>query len=395
MGARKKISADARKEANKTLYFAKLNDVPTSPRKMRLVADIGLRLNYSFDKNSSILLSPAVYYATARKEALWHVAAEAEYAPMRLGQFSASAGHISRDVNGQNGESRLANSIAALGLGQNFIRFYDSRFFRVSNSIDAANGFNLHIGFEIDQRSALNNAATFNFVKKTVPQNIPSFADDYLPHTASTFRLSAIYTPFYRYRVREGKKSYVSSQFPTFALAYKYGTNNYGAERQSASHHRLAAAVYQRVKISPFESLNYSLSGGRFFSKHPLAINDFKYINNNLMVFTARNFYNSFNLLSPYTSSRQWWAEGHLTFQSDYLLLKNLPFLQSYSFDESVHLHALSTENTPLYLEGSYSIGFLGLGGVGVFAGFDGKKVDRVGFRISYPLFNFFERPLK
>lgn len=33
MGARKKISADARKEANKTLYFAKLNDVPTSPRK--------------------------------------------------------------------------------------------------------------------------------------------------------------------------------------------------------------------------------------------------------------------------------------------------------------------------------------------------------------------------
>ena len=40
MGARKKISADARKEANKTLYFAKLNDVPTSPRKMRLVADM-------------------------------------------------------------------------------------------------------------------------------------------------------------------------------------------------------------------------------------------------------------------------------------------------------------------------------------------------------------------
>ncbi len=40
MGKRKKISADARKEANKTLYFAKLNDVPTSPRKMRLMADL-------------------------------------------------------------------------------------------------------------------------------------------------------------------------------------------------------------------------------------------------------------------------------------------------------------------------------------------------------------------
>ena len=40
MGARKKISPDKRKEALKTKYFAKLNNVPTSPRKMRLVADM-------------------------------------------------------------------------------------------------------------------------------------------------------------------------------------------------------------------------------------------------------------------------------------------------------------------------------------------------------------------
>jgi large subunit ribosomal protein L22 len=40
MGARKKITAEQRKEANKSLYFAKLQDVPTSPRKMRLVADM-------------------------------------------------------------------------------------------------------------------------------------------------------------------------------------------------------------------------------------------------------------------------------------------------------------------------------------------------------------------
>jgi large subunit ribosomal protein L22 len=40
MGKRKRIAADARKEANKSLHFAKLNNVPTSPRKMRLVADM-------------------------------------------------------------------------------------------------------------------------------------------------------------------------------------------------------------------------------------------------------------------------------------------------------------------------------------------------------------------
>ena len=40
MGARKRISADQKKEAKKYQYFAKLHDVPTSPRKMRLVADM-------------------------------------------------------------------------------------------------------------------------------------------------------------------------------------------------------------------------------------------------------------------------------------------------------------------------------------------------------------------
>ena len=40
MGARKKISAEERKQALKQSYFASLRDVPTSPRKMRLVADM-------------------------------------------------------------------------------------------------------------------------------------------------------------------------------------------------------------------------------------------------------------------------------------------------------------------------------------------------------------------
>jgi large subunit ribosomal protein L22 len=40
MGVRKRETANAVKEANKSLYFAKLNNCPTSPRKMRLMADL-------------------------------------------------------------------------------------------------------------------------------------------------------------------------------------------------------------------------------------------------------------------------------------------------------------------------------------------------------------------
>ena len=40
MGSRKRIKADVMKQAKKKIAFAKLNNCPTSPRKMRLIADL-------------------------------------------------------------------------------------------------------------------------------------------------------------------------------------------------------------------------------------------------------------------------------------------------------------------------------------------------------------------
>lgn len=40
MGVRKRLSADKMKEQRKDIAFAKLTNIPSSPRKMRLVADM-------------------------------------------------------------------------------------------------------------------------------------------------------------------------------------------------------------------------------------------------------------------------------------------------------------------------------------------------------------------
>jgi len=51
MGARKRIVAEARKERKKNIAYAILRHCPTSPRKMRLVADLirGLEVNKALD----------------------------------------------------------------------------------------------------------------------------------------------------------------------------------------------------------------------------------------------------------------------------------------------------------------------------------------------------------
>ncbi|MBP7506464.1 MAG: 50S ribosomal protein L22 [Prolixibacteraceae bacterium] len=51
MGARKRNTAEKRKEEKKNQYFAVLRNCPTSPRKMRLVADMirGMEVNRALD----------------------------------------------------------------------------------------------------------------------------------------------------------------------------------------------------------------------------------------------------------------------------------------------------------------------------------------------------------
>lgn len=51
MSSKKRNSSMQKKEANKTKYFASLRNCPTSPRKMRLVADLirGVEVNKALD----------------------------------------------------------------------------------------------------------------------------------------------------------------------------------------------------------------------------------------------------------------------------------------------------------------------------------------------------------
>ena len=77
MGQRKHLMAEKLKEAKKATAVARLNDVPTSPRKMRLVADTvrGIEVNRAIDllhfskREASIRLEKLLRSAVANWEA--------------------------------------------------------------------------------------------------------------------------------------------------------------------------------------------------------------------------------------------------------------------------------------------------------------------------------------
>jgi large subunit ribosomal protein L22 len=77
MGARKKLAAEARKEKNKQLCIARLNNNNTSPRKTRLMADLvrGKDVEYALNvlkyskKESSLKIRKLVLSAIANWQA--------------------------------------------------------------------------------------------------------------------------------------------------------------------------------------------------------------------------------------------------------------------------------------------------------------------------------------
>ena len=76
MGARKRLRAENIKEQKSVIAFARLNDSPIAPRKMRLVADLvrGVEVNKAFyilqhnSKNASVSLGKLLRSAIANWE---------------------------------------------------------------------------------------------------------------------------------------------------------------------------------------------------------------------------------------------------------------------------------------------------------------------------------------
>lgn len=82
MGARKRNMAERQKEIRKQTAYTKLNNVPTSPRKMRLVADLirGEEVNHALDILRYTKNEPSVRLEKLLKSAIanWEAKNEGE-----------------------------------------------------------------------------------------------------------------------------------------------------------------------------------------------------------------------------------------------------------------------------------------------------------------------------
>ncbi|MDR1879327.1 MAG: DUF5686 and carboxypeptidase regulatory-like domain-containing protein [Tannerellaceae bacterium] len=350
---------------------------------------LGQRLSLGIDlsKTKSLAIAPSVHYVTARKTVNSQLDVTYNYAPMRGGELTLSAGNTTGDYNRYGSDLRIVNSIASLFFATNPVKFYQKRFVEATNKVDLANGLKFVSFFLYEKRNALENRTSYSFSKREPSDNIP--AGQLLPMRDNDALRAAVlleYTPRYYYRVRNGRKIYDHSAYPTLSLQYGKGIPT--GSRRSSNFDKIEAGVRQRVKLNLFSNLYYTVNVGKFISTKEIYFPDYRHFNANELYVTAHSLLNSFVLLDNYSySTNKQWLDAHLTYTSDYLLLKHLPFLQSYLFNESLHAATLWIPGKN-HLELGYSVGIQDAIRVGVFVGWEKGRYDAVGFTVSLPLLN-------
>jgi hypothetical protein len=351
-----------------------------------------LSLSYDYTENSRIIFKPSVYYTTARKALVWRADASMTYAPMRDGYLAVSMGNTTRDFAGARGTNRFFNAIASLVFAENTAKFYQSRFAGISNYIDLANGLRLNTRIDYEKRNELSNNTSFNFFKRTPDPNIPIVGDrdgvGEPPGIAPTDKLTAYisieYTPRYYYYVTKGRKYYSRSAYPTFLFSYEKAFP--GGKTVNPSYDRLELSIVQDVKLDIFSSLRYRVNAGMFLNNDRTYLPDYRHFLTNELFITDKSLYNSFALPDNYRfATNDRWLQAHVSYTSDYLLIKRLPFLQKYPLEEDLHVKTLFLRGVN-HSEAGYSIGFGDLGRLGVFVGFDDWKYESTGIIFSFPI---------
>ncbi len=347
----------------------------------------GLWLGQSFDveskigKRNKLKVSPYIYYALSRKRFIGGGGGDIHlhYAPMRLGHLHISGGSTSENFNPE-GIHRLNNFSSSLLYGKNYNYFYQKDFVSAVNNIDISNGLTMITGFEIARRSGLSNTTDYTWggKKSKIRPNI--FPDDRFDKTAVNIGFN--YTPYAYYSVYNGSKYYVRYASPTFYIRYSHAFSSW--QTSNARYHKLYGGIQQNIKLSEFSNLNYILEGGSFLgNKDKIHFADFNHFNTSDVTVNFKSPFTSFMLLDNYiASTNKHWLSSNINYESQYILLKRLPFLQGKMFSETLHLKNLYTPDMRLYTEAGYSVNLQKIINLGGFCLFQKGKVP--GFWNSY-----------
>ncbi|HDP75197.1 MAG TPA: carboxypeptidase-like regulatory domain-containing protein [Bacteroidales bacterium] len=339
---------------------------------------------------NGIYIRQSAYYAFARKTPMGETDFRFSYANMNRGLASVRLGWISYDFNGDAGIGPIINSTATLWFGRNYKKLYENRYVSFSNRIDPFNGFEVYTSVSLSRRVELQNNTDFIIYQQNlkwytpnIPANEAITTQSLSTHNSLEGSIRLRYTPFYYYRIRNGRKQMLYSRWPTITFQVHKALPN--VLNSNSDYLRWEAMLNQTIRTGPSNRITYKVIFGDFAYKHSLYFVDFKHFNTMRIPVVIPSFNEGYQNISYYRrSTSDSYAQAFLGYQSPYLALKYLPFLSNRIWLENLQFAYLKTQGYKPYYEVGYYISQIGVvGGVGIFGSFEGTRFHSLSVKVS------------
>lgn len=362
------------------------------------VYGLDFRFTKYWKKNRSLNISPEVFWAFSRENLNWRISSFYKFNGLKQSQIYLRFGMFSTDINNAGGINTLLNTAYTLLLRDNYLKLYSSKYLTLGYMTEITNGLKLDIGATFEDRGVLENTTDFSLIhsSKEYTENIP--VNSYLAsgsnpinalrdqrHADLTTKLT--YTPYQRYRIRNGNKIPAGSDWPTFTLTWQHGVNEFiEMEDRYKPYDMFRFEVAKSRSIGAFSEFRWRVRSGLFLDNRDLPFYDFFHYNSQPVSVLLNNYEDAFMLPAYYSMSQpEFYGEAHIKYTTPYLLLKLLPVLSNTLMRENLSLSYLGSRYHRNYTELGYSISeVFFIGEIGVYVGFEDVKYNSIGGKLVF-----------
>jgi hypothetical protein len=337
-------------------------------------------------------------YAFARRAPDIEWSSDILYAAKIRGKIALKLDYRSMDFNGATGIPGFTNSAYSLFYRENYSKRYENIGATLEHRMDLATGLVFYATADYRNRRELTNNSDFSFFYRDAKSYTPNHPDHLDPDHLDpdipdsdpamfddsrllSGQLRLEYTKDYYYRLRNGRKQYFKSDYPTLYAVYRHALP---VERNGwADYSVLYGGLKHEREVGLLSTLNYKIEAGTYLQTTNMHYSDYSHFKASPLLFDMIGFKETFLLLDYYrASTNESYVQAHATLSSSYLLLKMLPWLSERLWNEAVSVDYLHTPSVAHHIQAGYSLTDIGfLFDIGVFTAFENWRYHGTGLR--------------
>lgn len=325
----------------------------------------------------SFVVKPMVGYSFKHKEFYWGVRSSLPFAPMRRGQLLLDVGRGSSVYSSAFLSLIKDSPLDSLDFQRLPLLYYRDFHVKLDARLEPVNGFEVMLGASFYKRSLYGDAVDDEAGADAPKRRYRQFA----PHARLTWQHGMFYY------VSNGRKVNVGSLAPRFSLDVEQGIS--GIFGSHGVYTRAELDVQHKYNLSPGASLYLRAGAGGYFYTKDVYFVDYAFLKDNLLALDKEDEISGiFQLLD-----REWYNAAkkyfrlNASYESPLLLLQRIAPRVSFIKNETLYAGMLFISHLCPYWECGYGVETPYVN-VGLFAGFEKVSYHKIGFKVTFSLFN-------